>query len=215
MRRWITASEALVLIEPALPDQTMKLSYCKVLLLIAFCFGMFAHNVRAAQPPFQTEELERFVKSSAAFFEWLGGSSDTEHVLKRLMGNPQFIAEFPDATRLLHTQGWEPERFAYILDHVLIAYRKLGTGGNSGSLLERLEKSRIAVQGDSTRNEAEKERVLAIVIEAQRELEKTDKAFAALPAEEVRLMWLHRAELHQALDGRLPMRKRMLPNPSR
>ena len=135
--------------------------------------------------------------------------------MDRLMAESRAIAEFPEAVRFLQDRKWKPERFAYILNHVIVAYKRLGMGREPSQLLARLEQTRAAVSADATQSQSEKARTLAIVAEAQREVRKIDKAFAELPTEEVRLMWLHRAELHRALDGRLPMSKRVLPNPSR
>lgn len=175
--------------------------------------GLVALQLTAAEEPFKVDELKRFVAKSAPFLDW-ARTNRQEQMLERLMDKPPSIAEFPDAVRFLKDHKWEPARFAYILNHVLVAYKRLGIGKEPDQLLRRLEQTRISVR-DANQTEAEKARILAVVAEAQREVQKTDQAFAALPAEEVRLLWLHREELRQALEGRLPITKRVLPNPNK
>jgi len=178
-----------------------------------FC-AILALHATAAETPFKADDLKRFLGDSVPFLEWVR-TNHQERTMDRLMAESRAIAEFPEAVRFLQDRKWKPERFAYILNHVIVAYKRLGMGREPSQLLARLEQTRAAVSADATQSESEKARTLAIVAEAQREVRKIDKAFAELPTEEVRLMWLHRAELHRALDGRLPMSKRVLPNPSR
>lgn len=181
--------------------------------LLAAWLGLQVLQARAAEAPFQAGELRRFITNSAPFLEWVRTNGPT-NVLERLMKNPKAVTEYPEAVRLLREGGWEPDRFAYILNHVLTAYQRLGMGRDPNQLLARLEESKVAVRKDFTQSEAEKARTLSLVEQAQREVRRTDKAFAGLPAEEVRLLWLHREELRRALDGRLPMKKCELPNVS-
>lgn len=200
------------------PDNPMKVmrdlyqSAGRWFLVVLLGLGVL--DACAAETPFQSGELKCFLTNSAPFLEWVH-TNGQERVMERLMKDPKAVAEFPGAVRLLRAGGWEPKRFAYILNHVMVAYKRLGMGRESSQLLARLQETKVAVQKDLTQSEAEKARTLAIVEEAQREVCQTDKAFAELPAEEVRLLWLHRAELRQALDGRLPVKKSELPNPSR
>jgi hypothetical protein len=179
---------------------------------VALCFGMFALHVTAADNPFKADELKLFLADSGPFFEWIQTNHE-ERVLERLMEQPRLIAEFPSVVHYLKDHKWKPERFAYILNHIVVAYKRMGMGKAPGQLQERLEQTKIAVRADATQNESEKARTLAIIAEAQRDALKTDKAFAEIPPEEVRLMWLHRADIHHALDGHLPLSKRILPNP--
>jgi hypothetical protein len=177
-------------------------------------FSVLSFPVTAAAEPFQTAELKRFLAESTPFLEWVR-TNHQEQVVERLMEKPRSIAGFPAAVRYLRERRWEPERFAYILNHVLVAYKRLGAGKAPSQLLKRLEQTGAAVRADATQSEAEKARTLAAVAEAQREVQETDKAFAQLPPEEVRLMWFHRAELRKALEGNLPLRERVLPNPAK
>ncbi|MGA2138645.1 MAG: hypothetical protein ABSH14_07260 [Verrucomicrobiia bacterium] len=188
-------------------------SRCVVRWICAAFLGLPILNATAGDEPFQANDLKRFLADSVPFLEWVrtGGH---DRAIEHLMEDPKSVAQFPEVVRFLRDRGWEPERFAYVLNHVLVAYKTLGIGGESSRLLAKLDDTKAIVQGDATQSESEKERTLATIEECQREVRKTEKAFATLPSEEVRLMWLYRAELHKALDGRLPISKRVLPNPA-
>jgi hypothetical protein len=175
---------------------------------------VLALHVIAAEKPFNADDLKRFLVESGPFLDWVR-TNHQERVMNRLMEQPQSIAEFPEAVQFLRDRKWEPQRFAYVLNHVIVGYKRLGMGREPSQLLARLEQTRAAVNADATQSESEKARTLEIVAKAQREAQKTDKAFAALPPEEVRLMWLHRTELQGALEGRLGISKRVLPNPAK
>ena len=177
-------------------------------------FSMLAVQVTAAEVPFKADDLKRFLNESVPFLEWVR-TNHQEQAMHCLMEESRSIAEFPEAVRFLQDRKWAPQRFAYILNHVIVAYKRLGMGQEPSQLLARLEQTRAAVSADATQSESEKARTLAIVAEAQRGAQKTDKAFAALPPEEVRLMWLYRVDLQNALDKHLPISKRVLPNPVR
>ena len=178
-----------------------------------FC-AILALHATAAEKPFTGNDLKRFLADGVPFLEWVR-TNHQERAIDRLMEESQTIAEFPEAVQFLRERKWEPQRFAYILNHVIVAYKRLGMGREPSQLLTRLEQTKTAVRADATQSESEKARTLAIIAEAQREAQKADKAFAALPPNEVRLMWLHRVELQNALDGHLPISKRVLPNPAR
>jgi hypothetical protein len=136
-------------------------------------------------------------------------------VLERLLENPRSIHEWSNAVRLLTVREWQPERFVYILNHVIIASKRLGMGRDPGKLLSRLEETKASVLQNPGQSDPDKELTLKIVAEAQREAGRTDKAFAELPAQEVRLMWIYREEIRRVLEDHLPMRKRDLPNPNK
>lgn len=181
-------------------------------IVVAF-FGLLVSQAPASEQPLNVDELKRFIAESAPFLEWVR-TNHQERVFDRLMDQPRSITEFPETVQFLRNHKWDPERFAYILNHVITAYKRLAMGKDPYRVLTRLEETKVAVQKDLTQSESEKARTLSIIAEAQQEVRKTDKAFAEIPADEVRLIWLHRVELHQALDGRFPIRKRVLPNPA-
>jgi hypothetical protein len=176
-------------------------------------FGLPGLGICAAEAPFQLGELNHFLTNSAPFFEWSRTNGQT-NVLERLQKEPKNISEFPAAARLLREDGWEPERFTYILNHVIIGYKRLGMGKDPEQLLARLEESKISIKNDSKLSAAEKSLILSQLEQNQREVRQIVRDFNALPALEVSLLWLNREALHQALDGRLPVSKRELPNPS-
>ncbi|HUI07535.1 MAG TPA: hypothetical protein VL486_11090 [Verrucomicrobiae bacterium] len=190
-----------------------KRSWCFLWLTSAALFGLPVVQATVADGPFSTSDLKRFVADSVPFLEWAKTGAPNQ-LIEHLAENPNSVAQFPEAVRFLRDRGWEPERFAYVLSHVLVAYKMLGMGGNSSRLLEKLAETKVAVEGDPSQTEAQKARTLAVVEECQRDVRETEKAFATLPPEEVRLLWLYRAELRQALDGRLPISERVLPNPT-
>jgi len=189
----------------------MKNNFQRAVCWIAAGLSLLGLSAGAAEKPFKVAELKRFLGDSVPFLDWVR-TNHQDRVVERLMEKPQFIAEFPEAAQYLRGRQWEPERFAYILNHVLVAYKRLGMGKETGLLLARLEQTKKAVDTDATQSQSEKERALAIVAQAQREARKIDRAFAQLPAEEVRLLWLHRARLRQAVEKRLPFREQVLPN---
>ena len=180
---------------------------------VAAVVSLLAIRAVAAEGPFTAGQLKRFLAEGVPFLEWVR-TNHQERVLERVLEDPGSVREFPEAMRFLEDRNWKPERFAYILNHVIVAYKRLGMGKEPSQLLDRLERSKQAASTDATQSESDKARTLAIVAEAQREAQKTDKSFAALPPEEVRLMWFHRSEMSQALDGHLPISKRVLPNPA-
>lgn len=181
-------------------------------MVLAF-FGLLVFPAPASARPLKAGELNRFIADSAPFFDWVRTNHE-ERMLNQLMHQPQSITKFPQAVRFLKSRKWDPERFAYILNHVIIAYQRLALGKDPDRVLRRLEETKIGVEKDHALNKSEKARTLSLIAQAQHAVRKTDKAFAALPAAEVRLIWRHRAELHQALDGRLPIKQRRLPNPA-
>ena len=181
---------------------------------VAAFLSLLAVQVTAAEDPFKADDLKRFLAESVPFLDWVR-TNRQERMLNRLMENPRSIAEFPEAVRFLEDRQWEPERFAYILNHVIVAYKRLGMGKDPNQLLAQLERTKLAIGADAAQSESDKARTLTMVAEAQREAQKTDQAFAALPPEEVRLLWLHRLEMQQALEEHLPISKRVLPNPVR
>ena len=181
---------------------------------MAVGLGLLTTRATAGEQPFKADELSRFLAEGVPFLEW-SRTNHQEQMLAQVMGKPQAIAEFPGAVRFLQDRQWEPERFAYIFNHVLTAYRRLEMGNDPGRLLQRLDQTKTAVLADAAQSESEKARLLAVIAEAQRDAMQTDKAFAALPAEEVRVMWLRRVELRQVLEGHMPISPRVLPNPNR
>jgi len=181
--------------------------------MIAVGLALLTTLATAAEAPFKVDELSRFIAGSVPFLEW-SRTNHQQQMLQSVMDKPQAIAEFPRAVRFLQDHKWDPERFAYIFNHVMTAYQRLEMGRDPSRFLARLDQTKTAVSADATQSESEKARILAIIAEAQRGAVQTDKAFASLPAEEVRIMWLHRAELHQLLDGNLPFTPRVLPNPN-
>jgi hypothetical protein len=165
----------------------------------------------AAERPFRAVELKRFISDCVPFLELVRTNGEAR-ALESIAQEPRSISEFPRVVRMLESRSWAPERFAYILNHVLVAYQRLGMGGRPQQLLERLEESRAAVAADAKLSEAERTRALALIAQAQRNARKTDKAFAQIPAEEIRLLVIHRAELQTALRDRLPLAPRVLPS---
>jgi hypothetical protein len=166
----------------------------------------------AAEEPFNKDDLNRFLTNGVPFLDWVR-TNRQEKVLDRLMDQPRSIAEFPAAVRFLQDHQWDPERFAYILNHVLVVYQRRGMGRDPAQLLAQLDETKLAVRADATQSESNKVLVLAMVESNQCEVRKMDKAFGALPPQEVRLMWFYRAELQQALAGHLPIHECVLPMP--
>jgi hypothetical protein len=186
--------------------QTLARSIWAILFLV-----LTLHNA-AAEEPFNNSDLKQFLtnSNSVPFLEWVRTNSQ-EQMMVRLMDKPQSIAEFPEAVRFLQDRKWKPERFAYILNHVIVAHQRIGMGKDPSQLLARLDQTTIATRADATQSESDKAATLAMIANAQHDVRKIDKAFAELPPEEVRLMWLHRVDLHKVLDGHLPIKARVLP----
>jgi len=157
--------------------------------------------------PFTSPELETFMRDAPGFLDWVDETGDKKF-LADLIKDPKVIKYNGDAYKYLKNQGWRPERFAYILNHVVLGGVIKETGGFGDKELNALleQKERVSQSGDLSPEE--KQAALEILDNTIAEIKETIAANKSVPKSELLLMWSCRDRLYHIFLNRLPVQQR-------
>lgn len=177
------------------------------LLLIALLPGMAGATT---QGPFNREELLNFIPQSKIFVDWCRENHHVD-VIKNILDKPESVYQHQLAANQLRGQKQDPGRFAYILNHVILAGIGKDMGGDGSGKLAYLVGQRNKLLNSSEISEQQRTEELRHIDSSIAELKGTSQRLRSIPMSELQLMWAEREQLEAALMGRIPIERRVLP----
>ena len=156
-------------------------------------------------------ELTRFLSIGPEFLKWVKETGRND-VIATIAQNPAALEGKSDAVQRIHALGWEPMRFAFVLNHLMVGYQSLDAEPPQ-TLIDRLVKSRSKALANPVLADAERKawvrKIDGFIAEARERERKLD----AISCSEKLLMWQRRKEIRDAFKGCIPLHKMELPRP--
>ena len=163
------------------------------------------------QACFSESELQQFLANGPTIIQWLVENDHAEqlHLISR---NPHAIDQYPDTRQIIARYDWQPQRFAYILSHLVVGYKASKIGPEGNRALNRLQDLKAKIAASPKLAADEKDRLICDIEESLKDVNNTLEAYKSIPLSELTLMRAYRTQLHQTFKGRLTLRPICLPN---
>lgn len=161
-----------------------------------------------AQPAFSEEELLRFINDVPGFLQW----NHTVPMAEKSSGDRQGpVINFDQRQRdFISKMKWDPDRFIYIYNRVILGGIIADMEGFGGEKLQYMLEQREKLIASQSLGKSEKEKELARLDKAIADLRVTSQTCNSISHGELILMWSHRDALRQVMLGKVPVKPKVM-----
>ena len=167
---------------------------CLLLAPLAFPAG-------AGDPkPFTAKELNRFIADYPAFAAHMRDEGET----LRNVREPETWETMQVTSRMtdhLKKQGWEPERFLYVISHVAAGLAAVTLEEQAPALEEHLAEAHAEIMDNPYLSQEMKQQLLDQMRQGLADMRKLDQAGRDVPEEELQLIRKNKKRILKAFEG--------------
>jgi hypothetical protein len=181
-------------------------------IFFVMCVGVFFLNAFAGsaeeQKAFDGDELKKFCRELPIILNSMN-NEEKERFFKNTLRDYSHTV-LPESIMRDSRLSLQPQRYIYMLNHIILAGVIEDMGGFGEGQLDFLKNEREKVENNQKIPSSERERILA---ELENDIDRLNDTIAqtkSIPKFELVLIWKEKEELNALLRGKFPIQKKQM-----